>query len=77
MACSSLPDDELAALRRLEAAVRACGLPTMMVSGQKQLDALAKALKEVDDARNKSIAGSARPGFSPCAEQQGMEVKMD
>lgn len=45
-------DDELTALRRLEQAVRACGLPTMMVSGQAQLDMLAAALKAVVDARS-------------------------
>lgn len=44
--------DELAALRKLEQAVRACGLPSMMVSGQVQLDMLAEALKEVSEARN-------------------------
>lgn len=42
---------ELAALRKLEQAVRACGLPTMMVSGQVQLDMLAEALREVLQAR--------------------------
>ncbi|WP_292935248.1 hypothetical protein [Noviherbaspirillum sp.] len=44
-------DDELAALRNLEAAVRACGLPTIMVSGQQQLDMLADALKAVEEVR--------------------------
>ncbi len=68
MARSSQSDDELAALRRLEAAVRACGLPTMMVSGQKQLDDLAKALKEIEDARNKSAA-VAKAVLSPCDDQ--------
>lgn len=43
---------ELAALRKLEQAVRACGLPTMMVSGQVQLDMLAEALREVLKARS-------------------------
>jgi hypothetical protein len=45
---------ELAALRKLEQAVRACGLPTMMVSGQVQLDMLAEALREVLQARSES-----------------------
>ncbi|HEY8606659.1 MAG TPA: hypothetical protein VIM12_06060 [Noviherbaspirillum sp.] len=43
---------EIAALRQLEEAVRACGLPTVMVSGQRQLDMLAAALRAVDEARN-------------------------
>lgn len=43
---------ELAALRKLEEAVRACGLPTVMVSGQRQLDMLAEALRLVEEARN-------------------------
>lgn len=43
--------NELVALRKLEQAVRACGLPTMMVSGQVQLEMLAEALKEVVQAR--------------------------
>jgi hypothetical protein len=42
---------ELSALRKLEQAVRACGLPSIMVSGQAQLDMLAAALKEVSEAR--------------------------
>ena len=42
---------ELAALRKLEQAVRACGLPSMMVSGQVQLDMLAEALREISQAR--------------------------
>lgn len=42
---------ELAALRELEQAVRACGLPSMMVSGQKQLDMLSAALQAVSEAR--------------------------
>lgn len=42
---------ELKALRLLEQAVRAMGAPTMLVSGQKQLDALADALAAVEDAR--------------------------
>jgi hypothetical protein len=43
---------ELTALRNLEKAVRACGLPSIMVSGQTQLETLATALKEVVEARN-------------------------
>jgi len=43
---------ELAALRKLEEAVRACGLPGVMVSGQRQLEALAAALRDVEQARN-------------------------
>lgn len=42
---------ELDALRSLEAAVRACGLPTMMVSGQVQLERLALALQSIEAAR--------------------------
>jgi hypothetical protein len=42
---------ELSALRELEKAVRACGLPGMMVSGQRQLDMLSSALKAVAQAR--------------------------
>jgi hypothetical protein len=42
---------ELVALRKLEQAIRACGLPTMMVSGQLQLERLAAVLNEVVDAR--------------------------
>ncbi|HYD62799.1 MAG TPA: hypothetical protein VEC35_20770 [Noviherbaspirillum sp.] len=52
-------DEELTALRRLEQAVRACGLPTMMVSGQRQLDILANALKEVADARQAAAGTTA------------------
>lgn len=44
-------NNELAALRELERAVRACGLPAMMVTGQKQFDMLSAALKAVADAR--------------------------
>lgn len=51
MTCSQPYKDELTALRNLEAAVRACGLPTMMVSGQQQLDMLSAALKAVAEAR--------------------------
>ncbi len=40
----------------------------MMVSGQKQLDDLAKALKEIEDARNKSAA-VAKAVLSPCDDQ--------
>lgn len=42
---------ELDALRSLEAAVRSCGLPTMMVSGQAQLERLARALQSIEAAR--------------------------
>ena len=42
---------ELVALRKLEQAIRACGLPTMMVSGQPQLESLAAVLNEVVEAR--------------------------
>lgn len=42
---------ELMALRKLEEAVRACGLPNMMVSGQTQLERLAAVLNEVVEAR--------------------------
>lgn len=45
---------ELAALRKLEEAVRACGLPTMMVSGQAQLEMLAGALREIAQAREEA-----------------------
>jgi len=48
------PNRELAALRNLEQAVRACGLPTMMVSGQPQLNLLAQALREVSQARTET-----------------------
>ncbi|WP_334187557.1 hypothetical protein [Noviherbaspirillum sp.] len=49
---------ELDALRNLEQAVRACGLPSIMVSGQRQLDSLAAALRQVVDARNMHSATS-------------------
>jgi hypothetical protein len=42
---------ELTALRNLEQAVRACGLPTMMVSGQAPLERLSRALQQVVEAR--------------------------
>lgn len=42
---------ELIALRKLEQAVRACGLPHMMVSGQTRLERLAAMLNEVVQAR--------------------------
>ena len=42
---------ELVALRKLEQAIRACGLPNMMVSGQTQLERLAAVLNEVVEAR--------------------------
>ena len=51
-------ESELAALRKLEQAVRACGLPTMMVSGQAQLEMLAAALKEISEARLETQAAS-------------------
>lgn len=51
MTCSQSCKDELTALRNLEAAVRACGLPAMMVSGQQQLEMLSAALKAVAEAR--------------------------
>jgi hypothetical protein len=47
---------ELAALRKLEEAVRACGLPSIMVSGQRQLDMLAAALRAVAQARTSGQA---------------------
>lgn len=50
---------ELDALRNLEQAVRACGLPSIMVSGQRQLDSLATALKQVVDARNRQSSATA------------------
>jgi len=56
MAIQSCCNAELAALRDLEHAVRACGLPTMMVSGQKQLDMLSDALRAVADARAAAAA---------------------
>lgn len=43
--------EELSALRDLERAVRACGLPSIMVSGQKQLEMLSAALDAVAKAR--------------------------
>jgi hypothetical protein len=45
---------ELNALRDLEKAIRACGLPAMMVSGQKQLESLVQALNDVEEARKTS-----------------------
>lgn len=51
--------EELNALRDLEKAVRACGLPTIMVSGQAQLECLAKALKAIEDARAKAVVTAA------------------
>jgi hypothetical protein len=55
--------EELNALRALEQAVRACGLPHIMVSGQQQLDSLAHALKAIEDARAKAAVttGSKSP----------------
>lgn len=52
-------DAEVEALRNLEKAVRACGLPSIMVSGQRQLDSLAAALKEVIDARSRKQAANS------------------
>lgn len=52
-------NDELAALRKLEQAVRACGLPTMMVSGQRQLDMLAEALRGIAQARSNAEESGA------------------
>jgi|GEM_PF-2081032 len=51
--------DELNALRALEQAVRDCGLPGMMVSGQPQLDRLAAALRAIEEARRKAHATAA------------------
>jgi hypothetical protein len=50
--------EELRALRNLEKAIRACGLPGVMVSGQRQLDSLAAALNEVVEARKDAIKKS-------------------
>lgn len=51
MTTSERRSNELAALLELEKAVLACGLPNMMVSGQRQLDLLAAALHAVNRAR--------------------------
>ncbi|WP_192804954.1 hypothetical protein [Noviherbaspirillum aerium] len=51
MTTSERQSNELAALLELEKAVLACGLPTMMVSGQRQLDLLAAALHALNRAR--------------------------
>ena len=51
MTSPQVTHQELSALRDLEKAVRACGLPGMMVSGQRQLDMLSSALKAVAQAR--------------------------
>lgn len=48
-------NNELAALKELEKAVLACGLPTMMVSGQRQLELLATALHDVARARDADL----------------------
>lgn len=56
-------ESELAALRKLEQAVRACGLPTMMVSGQAQLDMLADALKEISEARTEATETGTEAAF--------------
>lgn len=42
---------ELAALRKLEQAVRDCGLPAMMCSGEPFRQVLVHALEEVEKAR--------------------------
>jgi hypothetical protein len=42
---------ELVALRKLEQAVRACGLPYIMVSGPSHFERLAAVLNEVAKAR--------------------------
>lgn len=42
---------ELAALRKLEQAVRACGLPNLMCSGESFQLPLAEALTDIDKAR--------------------------
>lgn len=46
--------NEMNALRNLEAAVRACGLPHMMIAGGQQLEALSAALQAIENARNSS-----------------------
>jgi len=51
MTSDQATSQELSALRELEKAIRACGLPGMMVSGQRQLDMLSSALKAVAQAR--------------------------
>jgi hypothetical protein len=43
---------ELAALRRLEQAVRDCGLPAIMCTGEAFMQPIVKALAEVDAARD-------------------------
>ncbi|NEX59643.1 hypothetical protein [Noviherbaspirillum galbum] len=42
---------ELQALRQLEKAIRDCGLPSMMISGQGPLERLSLALQQVMEAR--------------------------
>lgn len=42
---------EIEALRELEKAVRALGVPNLMTSGERQLQSLADALKGVEEAR--------------------------
>jgi hypothetical protein len=42
---------ELTALRKLEQAVRACGLPAIMCTGEAFMRPIVKALAEVDEAR--------------------------
>jgi len=55
---------ELDALRNLEQAVRSCGLPTIMVSGQAQLDMLSAALKAVVEARMFTSGPSTPPSVT-------------
>ena len=50
--------EELRALRNLERVVRACCIAAKLVSGQRQTEMLALALKEVVDARKTSIKRS-------------------
>jgi hypothetical protein len=54
---TSQQHDEITALRGLEAAVRACGLPGMMVSGKKPLERLAEALQRIESARGGAANG--------------------
>lgn len=50
---------EIEALRELEKAVRLCGLPGMMISGESQHQALSQALKNVEEARWKYVKENA------------------
>lgn len=61
MPLAPMTQEEADALRSLEEAVRACGLPTIMVSGQEQLDRLADALRAIERARQ----AASRPLVSP------------